>query len=363
MYSVYQHWDPLEVCIVGRSYSPEFYSFIKNPRVRSVFEQIAQETEEDYQSLTSLLESFGVEVLRPTLSDNWRDYLNPHTNKIDSPPMYPRDYSIMLGSTWYWRAFGNNRNQMAQWDTYRPNKKFEPEWESVLNHIKDNVQYFVTGEIPSPSTLHWNGAVLTRVGKDLYFGTEKYFEDNTGKSQWLNNNLPDYRHHIVDTGGHSDGVFSVVKPGLIVSTRDIPNYIETFPDWEVLYINNSTGNIGEFLEFKNKNAGKWWVPGQELNDEFTDYVESWLSHWVGYVEETVFDVNMFMINPTNVVVTAYHKELFDKFAEHGITPHIVNLRHRYFWDGGLHCSTSDVSRLGTMQEYFKDSDWVWDIDI
>ena len=29
---------------------------------------------------------------------------------------------------------------------------------------------------------------------------------------------------------------------------------------------------------------------------------------------------------------------------HDITPHIVNFRHRYFWDGGLHCITSDISK-------------------
>ena len=45
MYSVYQHWDPLRVCIVGKSYSPEFYHFIKNDRIRVVFERIARETE------------------------------------------------------------------------------------------------------------------------------------------------------------------------------------------------------------------------------------------------------------------------------------------------------------------------------
>jgi hypothetical protein len=43
-YSVYQHWDPLKVCVVGRSYPPEFYSWIKIPHVRKLFESIATET-------------------------------------------------------------------------------------------------------------------------------------------------------------------------------------------------------------------------------------------------------------------------------------------------------------------------------
>ena len=61
-YSVYQHWDPLKVCIVGRSYPPEFYSWITIPHVRSLFEKIAIETEEDYQSIIKKLESFGVKL-------------------------------------------------------------------------------------------------------------------------------------------------------------------------------------------------------------------------------------------------------------------------------------------------------------
>jgi len=95
-YSVYQHWDPLKVCLVGKSYSPQFYSFIKNTKVRTVFEQIAQETEEDYQKLIKLLESFGVEVRRPDVPDDWQERIE--WNKIMPPPMTPRDYSITLGS-------------------------------------------------------------------------------------------------------------------------------------------------------------------------------------------------------------------------------------------------------------------------
>ena len=56
-YSVHQQWDRLKVCAVGISYPPEFYSFIKNSKARSVMERIAQETEEDYQNLIRTLSS------------------------------------------------------------------------------------------------------------------------------------------------------------------------------------------------------------------------------------------------------------------------------------------------------------------
>ena len=74
MVSVYQCFDPLKACIVGRSYPPEFYSEIKNVKVRSAMERLAIETEEDYIKLISKLEEFGVEIIRLDMSDNIDDY-------------------------------------------------------------------------------------------------------------------------------------------------------------------------------------------------------------------------------------------------------------------------------------------------
>ena len=90
--------------------------------------------------------------------------------------------------------------------------------------------------------------------------------------------------------------------------------------------------------------GRYWVP--DAGDDFYDYVNEWLDDWVTYVEETVFDINMLVIDEKNVIVNGFNKKAFDAFERHGITPHIVNFRHRYFWDGGLHCITSDLSREG-----------------
>lgn len=370
MYSVHQHWDPLKVCIVGRSYSPEFYTFIKNSRVRTVMERIAQETEEDYQKLTKLLESFDVEVLRPALSDNYQEYMRD--NKILPPPMTPRDYSAMIGGTFYVdgpdAGFEDNWYKIrgSDWPLFPPKNKQELDalpdfvkielerlkiyfprfwWNDILSSIKNKV--IVNKGI--------NGAMTTRVGRDLYFGTTlgTHITDVDSAKSKYQMMFPDYRCHVINTQGHSDGTFCPVKPGLIVSLYDVPTYRDTFPDWEVVYLpGQSWSAIPQFLKLKNKNRGKWWVPGEELNDEFTDYVESWLGHWVGYVEETVFDVNMLVIDEKNVICNNYNKAVFDAFDRHGITAHVLNFRHRYFWDGGLHCITSDLHRDGTQKDYF-----------
>lgn len=374
MYNVNQHWDPLKVCAVGRSYPPEFYDYISNKKVRQVFYRIAEETEEDYQSLISKLESFGVEIVRPEINNDFDSYFNG-VNYVP-PPMTPRDYTAMIGTTWYttncnsrankWQYIAGNDwpqmpeseqkfNALPDWILKELDTVFDIKSFYDLTHYANflNINEHVTKQGNSIVYSNINSANCTRIGKDLYFGTESESDNVDVLQKYYSEMFPDYRCHIIDTGGHSDAVFCPVKPGLIVSLYDIPTYEKTFPDWEVVYLPyQSWEKVDAFLGLKDKNKGKWWVPGQELNDDFTNFVEKWMNDWVGYVEETVFDVNMLVVDAKNVICNNYNQKVFDAFSRHGITPHVVNFRHRYFWDGGLHCITSDLHREGTIQDYF-----------
>ena len=111
MYSVHQHWDPLKVCLVGKSYPPKFYDYIKNKKVRKVFYQIAEETEEDYQKLIEKLVSFGVKIYRPSIEEDSSVYFNG--TSFHPPPMQPRDYTAMIGSIWYTKS---SNSLQQHWD-------------------------------------------------------------------------------------------------------------------------------------------------------------------------------------------------------------------------------------------------------
>ena len=379
MYSVHQHWDPLKVCVVGRSYPPEFYSWITVPHVRSLFEKIAIETEEDYQNIIKKLESFGVEVLRPEL---------PHETFVDGkyvpPPMTPRDYTVMIGNTFYENigchyidlAIGYNNVKDPGWPRVNSVDDFKqlPQWiqqeckqvhglspdnlyiKFETNHCYDKILDKIRAQgntVVSAFHQDVNGAMISRIGRDLYFGTESYQDNPEEISRMMAQEFPNYRNHVVVTGGHSDGTYCPVCPGLIISLRDVPNYSETFPGWEVIYLPiQGWARIKPFMYLKEINKGKWWIPGFEQDQAVIDVVETWLGHWTGYVEETVFDVNMLIIDPKNVMVFNYNKQVFDALERYGITPHIVPFRHRYFWDGGIHCVTSDLHREGVQQNYF-----------
>ena len=166
--------------------------------------------------------------------------------------------------------------------------------------------------------------------------------------------FPDYRRHTENVASHIDGLFHPVKPGLIVTTAPKDRFKESFPDWEVVQVSGeeSWQKMDGFLEIKRKNKGRWWIPGEENNEDLYDFIENWLNHWVTFVEETVFDVNMFVIDQKNVIVNGYNEKVYDAFERHGITPHPLPLRHRFFWDGGLHCITTDISREGEQVDYF-----------
>lgn len=345
MYSVYQHWDPLKVCIVGRSYPPEFYDWIAVPHVRSLFEKIAIETEEDYQNIIKKLQEFGVEILRPDLPTN--TFVN---GKYVPAPMAPRDHMVMIGDTFY-TAYGDANEQIKisynhDMDVY----KFNP-YDKIVNFIKKQGNSIKSNKKTGCSII--SGATVARIGKDLYFGTDNYNQNQLRYKSAIELEFTNTRNHIVNTGGHGDGTYCPVTPGLIISLHDVPTYADTFPDWEVVYLpGQSWDAVQPFLDLKKKNLGKWWIPGFEYDQHVVDVVETWLSHWTGYVEETVFDVNMLIINPKNVMVFNYNKLVFDALERYGITPHVVPFRHRYFWDGGIHCVTSDLHREGTMQDYF-----------
>ena len=45
--SAYTSWQPLEEVIVGRAYTPDYFDFIEDTKVRDQLAHILQETNED----------------------------------------------------------------------------------------------------------------------------------------------------------------------------------------------------------------------------------------------------------------------------------------------------------------------------
>lgn len=385
MYSVFQHWDPLKVCLVGRTYDPGFFNFIKDARTRRMFENLAAETEEDYQSLIKLLtKRFGIKVLRPSFPEDVSQlYIN---NKWVQPPTAPRDYFLMIhdrfcvpdvpNASHAWSVF-YRQNKQSWWpDFVRPDDFYLalPEHAQDIRdrfaifcgidqqHLDAKLGFYthVFDEIKSQGTeivytrLDFvNGCFVSRLGQDLYFATQTYHDDKQSILNQVNQLFPNTRNHVVNSGGHGDAVYCPVTPGLIISLNDIPTYADTFPGWEVVYLPPSNyAHMREFEHSMKRNKGRWFMPGFEGNQDLINMVDYYFDEWVGQVSETVFDVNILIVDPKNIVVSTHNDQVEKACARHGIDVHVVPFRHKYFWDCGIHCVTNDLDREGSIGNFF-----------
>ena len=338
MINAYTSWQPLEEVVVGRAYTPDYFDFIENPQVRNQLQQILNETEEDLNNLQKTIETYGARVHRPNLmaKHNFQDQ-QIRSEGAPLPPLTPRDWQITLG-------------------------------QKLLRVLPmselDDICAEYTHQVVNPHGDHWspdcvlNGAsasCIVRVGRDVFFDNSDFLQPN--QTQWIVDNVlgPDYRIHEAVTDGHGDAVFAILKPGVILSSKhDMHLHLaEDFPGWDVMKIwDSSIWAAMEVGKFKYETSpGAWYVQGQTPTLEFTQFVDTYLNKWTGFVAETVFDVNCLVLDEENVIFSAYNKDVFDFCKKHKINPIISELRHSYFWDGGISCCTQDLRRRGGLESY------------
>jgi hypothetical protein len=224
--------------------------------------------------------------------------------------------------------------------------QFAQGYSNILQKIKKDQLFLKPKDTVYTGTI--DTASILRAGKDLYWGHNPIYGDPI---EYVNMfEQEGFRVHLLERNYHSDAVISLIKPRVAVSVKNVENYKKTMPGWEVLLIDDNP--VLPFMpDFKSVIKGRWWIQGEENNELLSKFIDKWLGEWVGYVAESVFDVNMLSIDENTVIVNNYNKSVFDFFKKHKVEPIIFNFRHRYFWDGGIHCLTQDLYREGEMEDY------------
>jgi hypothetical protein len=334
----YTSWQPLEEVIVGRTFTPEYFEFIENKQVFKQLSQILDETAEDLDNLQRVIEEYGAIVRRPNLPDIdvfQKSQINDDGAPL--PPLTPRDWQITLG-------------------------------DKLLRILPlpelDQICQIYGDAVVNPHGESWdencvlNGAsasCIVRVGRDVFFDNSDFLRPD--QTKWIIDNVlgPGYRVHEAVTDGHGDAVFAILKPGVILSSKHDVNLdlAGDFPNWDVLKIwDSSIWAAMEVGKFKEENFnGRWYVTGQDPTEEFRKFVDDYLVRWVGFVSETVFDVNCLVLDESHVIFSSYNKQVFDFCRKHKIEPIVSELRHSYFWDGGISCCTQDIRRNGGLETY------------
>jgi hypothetical protein len=335
-------WQPLEEVIVGRAYRPDYFEFLDDSQVRNQLQQILAETEEDLDNLAKTIEQFGARVRRPDLVDKKEFIIGQiHSSGAPLPPLTPRDWQITLGNKLLRvLPMGELNNLCAEYNAVQPGSVVDP------HGGKWNPDCILNGA---------SASCIVRVGQDVFFDNSDYLRPD--QTRWIVDNVlgPEYRIHEAVTDGHGDAVFAILKPGVILSSKHDQNlnFERDFPGWEVCKVwDSSIWAAIEVGKFKAESTpGAWYVTGQNPSEQFIQFVDTYLSKWTGFVQETVFDVNCLVLDESHVIFSAYNKDVFDFCRKHRIEPIISELRHSYFWDGGISCCTQDIRRRGGLETY------------
>lgn len=384
-------WDefqPLEALVVGSTYDSDFFNGVKNKKVGDVLKKIVDQTNEDIEYFKSQMRSHNIDVFQATPKDlgyydSILDYAdvngkightsdNPNIVRDSLIPIHPlqvRDDSVVMGEKIlitdktfevqgyvkkFVEWFGEDQIDL---NIYNGDLKFQQTEENFRDFIKtngldidfDNLKNSEKETLLSEYTLAgFCSPNITRLGKtclvDMY-----QTEDAIA---YLKKYYPNYVYKDLKLGGHNDSIFCILKPGTVIAGPWFKNQESVLPGWNVNYFNDPGWNhVKEWNKLKKKNKGKWWVPGEENNHEFTEFVESILPNWTGYVEETIFDLNCLIIDDKHVVVNSNNKELYNILEKNGLTPIYCPLKYRFFWDGGWHCLTLDIKRRGGQLDY------------
>lgn len=384
--------NTLKNVVLGQFYTSDYFHEVDSRRVKSALTQISDEIQQDLENFETLLKSAGVDVLRPELPSYdqfWQHHARTH--KFLTPPMQPRNHYSVIGDKIFRLQHtdqhidrciqqhnpdivdlvdANNTHFQQEIDKhhacldskkgiwYRKQKYLElagPDWphfhdyvrgerssipsiQQELDHFQSVLQYASTdfGAIDGPN--------LFPIDSGLVIDAVEYCD----YEPWLRTHVG-YQDKIIkiNTGaGHTDGCFSVLGHQVILGIDPLIDYQQAFPGHDVIAVSpeNYMNHISGFREMQHKVRGKWWVPGQEHNNDFIYYVEKYMSDWTGYVQETVFDVNVLSLDSDTVFVTSDNADLLRQLSRHGIEPIVVPWRHRFFVDGGLHCITLDLCR-------------------
>ena len=315
-------WSQLEEVWLGDVYPASWYDHLE-PAVRDVFQELTAITQEDLFAIQKTLESMNIVVKRPVYT-NIDDYI--FNGVLVKPQICPRDQFVVVGNTlWY------HRDHIGPWQS------------TVDQYLKDSGS---SAKVNYNTCI--NGANMVRVGRDIIIDRDVFdFE--------YANTFPDYRVQLVNNGGHMDGCFATLKPGLILANHYFNDYERTFPGWEIIMLDNPTYGAAPSKGYRQPYPvynGKFWDPAVGTNRTFNEHIVKHALDWVGDYRETYFELNCLVINERNVVMLSKNEQLAEDLEKRNITVHWVPFRARSFWDGAMHCLTVDIRRQSTIEDFF-----------
>lgn len=379
-------FQPLKTLMVGSVYKQSFFDGIKNDTIRQGLKEIVGSTEEDIENFKKIIKNKGIDVIQLTPDElgyksNIVEYLDNSgrmgtqknlsrdgfRNGIPIPPLAVRDDVIVMGNKLVVTDPSPYPTQLALQNSY--NDLFGSAIDNRINEdgiefkrsvrnvkswaMKNNLEIEDSDIERLQSEMKLVGFCapnLTRIGKKILVDVWQvpYLIE-----EYLQNYYPQYDYKKIFIGGHNDSVFTILRPGLVIASHWLKPYAEIFKGWDIIWFEETDWErvVSKQKIMKYNNSGSYWFPEKENNTQLESFINEWLHEWHGYSEETIFDVNVLMLDENTCVVNSNSSMLLKELEKRKIEPVVVPLRNRFFWDGGWHCNTLDIYREGSCEDY------------
>lgn len=343
------HWDPLQEIIVGiadyarvptvdrstmsMSYTNHPIDLIK-PLEGEYPRWLIDEANEDLQGLVDVLSKAGVIVHRPAAIDHSVEFSTPDWKTTGWYTWCPRDLLLPLNNL----VIETPSACRARHYETRAYKHI------MLEAINDGVEWIAA---PKPTLLDnsyqfedidgkpsllnlepiFDAPNCVRMGKDILFQIS-----NTGNHwglKWLQNTLTPRGYNIhpaehIYSYGHFDSTIVPLRPGLVLlnsSRVTKENCPKIFEKWDKIWFDDCISQGSK-------------IPGGVAP----------CSPYIG--------MNILSIDHNTVVVDDTQIPLMRELEKYNITSVPIRFRHAMTLSGGIHCTTLDLRRKGSLEDYF-----------
>lgn len=337
--TVWSEFQPLKSVVLGNIFSSEeiLTALDLKPKWQQSFRHIVDTALAELDTITNVITSLGVEVLRPTM------YSIQHQGELSVPPLAVRDVFMMYGDSCIEgnEAFANNQRRItsarhaystANIDCIPTNNKW---YTGTFNDL-------ATDTVARP---YLHTANILRCGNDMFISRDL---GRTGNIQgleyfknWATAVNSAVKFHWVDTDEHLDGSIFLVRPGLMLSAIEKHKLPEFFKNWTVIPVTNV--NKSEHI-YQELYAHRYKKLNPIIAEKYSWFLQC-------EPEETLFSLNALSIDENTVVFPGYDAELFSTLEKHNVNCISVDMRAISFWDSGLHCCTNEIHRVGPLEDY------------
>ncbi len=351
----FNEWDPLEEIIVGRlegAVLPGYHCAVvavMPPRIRRALRWLShrkypgfvlEKAQRELDGFIGLLQAEGVRVRRPEILDHAQRFQTPWWRSKGYNNANPRDGLMVLGNeiletpmAWRCRYFeiAAYRSLLkeyfaagAVWNAApKPLLKDDLFNETGAPAETGPPRVFATSEAEPV----FDAADFVRCGRDI-FGMRSHVTNRSG-IHWLERHIhPRFRFHEVRSTCalpmHIDTTLMPLAPGKVMVNPDFvdPKALpQPFRKWDVLV-----------------------APPPDDMDNVLFRTFGMTSPWIG--------MNVLMLDEERVVVERSQLGMRKALKNWGFKPIPLAFSHYAFFGGSFHCSTLDVRRRGTLQEYF-----------